>query len=278
MTIGPTQRFRRTHPCPICGGYDELPRGRGVRCYGFLSEDGEWAHCARSEHAGHLEVHSGSDTYAHRLKGECKCGASHGGSAPALAVPSGPGRSPGTRAYEPPAGTLERTHRYVDGDFRPVHRTLRYRDPKDFRQQRFDAGRWRWGLQDTHLVLYNLPRIVRAELSVPVFLCEGEKDADRLTALGLIATTNVNGAKGWREHYVEWLRGRPVVIIEDNDEDGRKRTERITQSIYPHTASLQVVSFPQLGKGADVSDWLDAGGRASGLMERIDGPSLRVAV
>ena len=42
------QRHTRRHPCPICrGGYDD-PRGRGMRCSGFTSANGRYAYGAAS--------------------------------------------------------------------------------------------------------------------------------------------------------------------------------------------------------------------------------------
>lgn len=70
-------RFSADRPCPICGGYDRMPRGRGQRCYGFLSDDGRWANCTRAEYAGGLPMQT-SDTYSHLLDGECRCGDMHG--------------------------------------------------------------------------------------------------------------------------------------------------------------------------------------------------------
>ncbi|MFO0002425.1 MAG: hypothetical protein ACK559_14950, partial [bacterium] len=44
-------------------------------------------------------------------------------------------------------------------------------------------------------VLYNLPEIKRArENGLPVYLCEGEKDAESVAALGLISTSPPHGA------------------------------------------------------------------------------------
>ena len=37
--VKPEQRFSPARPCPICGGHDQMQRGEGVRCYGFLSDD-----------------------------------------------------------------------------------------------------------------------------------------------------------------------------------------------------------------------------------------------
>ncbi|MGH2500764.1 MAG: hypothetical protein ACRDF0_11850, partial [Candidatus Limnocylindria bacterium] len=60
-----TVRFTAARPCPVCGGFDQAPRGKGVRCFGFLS--GKYAHCTREEHAGGLEVEVGAQTYAHYM-------------------------------------------------------------------------------------------------------------------------------------------------------------------------------------------------------------------
>jgi hypothetical protein len=42
---------------------------------------------------------------------------------------------------------------------------------------------------------------------MPIFICEGEKDADNVAALGLIATTNSEGAgKGkWTSDLNHWF-------------------------------------------------------------------------
>src|ERR671912_297325 len=63
---------------PRSRAYDQMQRGEGVRCYGFLSDDGEWAHCTREEFAGSAPLNEGSEAYVHKLTGDCKCGAQHG--------------------------------------------------------------------------------------------------------------------------------------------------------------------------------------------------------
>jgi len=74
--ISRSQRFTRGNPCPICGGHDQS--GKGSRCWGFLSGDGHYVHCTRSEYAGNLS--QGRDgTFSHYLAGPCRCGESHFG-------------------------------------------------------------------------------------------------------------------------------------------------------------------------------------------------------
>src|SRR3712207_3450393 len=76
MTNPTIRRFTSDFPCPICGGHQNLPRGQGIRCSGYLSSDGEYAHCGRSEPAGSLPRGNGG-TYPHRLRGNCGCGSPH---------------------------------------------------------------------------------------------------------------------------------------------------------------------------------------------------------
>ena len=47
---------------------------------------------------------------------------------------------------------------------------------------------------NTQNPLYRLPELMAAAPIEPVWICEGEKDADNVAALGLIATTSPGGA------------------------------------------------------------------------------------
>jgi hypothetical protein len=71
------QRFTRNNPCPVCGGWNTMRRGHGSRCWGYASDDGQYAHCVRPEYAGRLDPNGGG-AYAHRLAGGCRCGVDHG--------------------------------------------------------------------------------------------------------------------------------------------------------------------------------------------------------
>lgn len=75
-------RFKRHHPCPVCGGHGASPRGSGKRCHGFTA-DGRYAHCSRIP-CGDIEL---GGTWAHRLDGPCRCGTAHDSVGVALPVP-----------------------------------------------------------------------------------------------------------------------------------------------------------------------------------------------
>lgn len=127
-------------------------------------------------------------------------------------------------------------------------------DPKDFRQRRPDGkGGWIWDLKGVHTVLYNLPNILKAE---EVLICEGEKDVETLKGLGFTATTSPMGAKKWRDHYNEFLKGKDLILIPDNDNEGREHMTQVGGSLNGTARSLKWLNLPGLPSKGDVSDWI----------------------
>jgi 5S rRNA maturation endonuclease (ribonuclease M5) len=110
-------------------------------------------------------------------------------------------------------------------------------------------------------VLYNLPAVLnQAAGGGTVVVVEGEKDADRLTELGHVATTSVNGANArWEPDYTAALKGADVVVIADNDPPGVEHARTVAQALDGTAASVRVLRSPLDHKGADVSDHLAAG-------------------
>lgn len=133
-------------------------------------------------------------------------------------------------------------------------------DKKTFRQKRPDGkGGWAWKKGDTR-ILYRLPALLASDVGTVVWLCEGEKDADRLASLGFVATTRAEGAGKWEDANSQWLTGRRVVILEDNDDAGQKDAARKLASVSKVAASAGILALDALPEGGDVSDWLDLGG------------------
>ncbi|MGA9994659.1 MAG: AAA family ATPase [Pyrinomonadaceae bacterium] len=164
---------------------------------------------------------------------------------------------------------------YCDESRTSVYEAVRL-EPKDFRQRRPDGkGGYIWKLNGTRRVPYRLPELLASDKSLPVFIPEGEKDCNNLANLGLIATTNVGGAKKWRDEYSEYLRGRDVVILPDNDEPGREHAQQVARSLHGIAASVKIINLPDLQPKGDVSDWLDAGGTVEQLHELVNAAPLR---
>lgn len=119
---------------------------------------------------------------------------------------------------------------------------------------------YRKGAGDEPDLLYRMDELVRAMRERPdemVFIVEGEKDADTLWDLGLIATTNPNGALNWKTEYNPPFAGRDVALMVDNDDNGRRRGVRLQRELSPVADVVKVVELPGLAINGDVTDWLN---------------------
>jgi hypothetical protein len=87
---------------------------------------------------------------------------------------------------------------------------------------------------------------------------EGEKDCDTLGQAGLLALTFGGTGDGLPEGAAEYLRGRHVVVLADNDAGGRDHALRKAAVAYPVAKSVKVVEFPELPLKGDISDYLQA--------------------
>lgn len=160
--------------------------------------------------------------------------------------------------------TIAKAYPYRDERGALLYEALRM-EPKDFRQRRpAPGGGWEWSLGDVRRVLYRLPEIIKSAPRA-VWVVEGEKDADSLAAIGLVATTNAGGAGKWRAEYSAPLKGRRVFVLPDNDEPGRKHAQLVREALTSVAASVRVIELPGLAPKGDVSDWLAAGGTRAEL-------------
>lgn len=156
------------------------------------------------------------------------------------------------------------TYDYVDPDTGEIKlQVLRY-EPKDFRQRRPDGnGGWSWSVPASERILYNLPAVTRS--SKLVCIVEGEKDVHALATIGVVATCNPGGAGKWQDNYSEYLRGRDVLILPDNDEPGEKHCDVVGRALMGVASSVRVLRLPDLAPKGDVADWVAAGGTRDAL-------------
>jgi len=179
---------------------------------------------------------------------------------------------------------------YTDADGNLLYEVVRLK-PKTFLQRRPDGAHgWVWGVSAGEYarrqngdwykakpgdanrklfpavdrVLYRLPEVITAET---VYVVEGEKDANALANLGLVATTNPGGAGKWLPAYTETLAGRTVIIIPDNDPPGIAHADRAASSLYGKAEKVTVLALPDLPEKGDVSDWLAAGNTREALVQ-----------
>jgi predicted P-loop ATPase len=161
-------------------------------------------------------------------------------------------------------GQIVQIYDYYDAAGSLVHQTVRYA-PKAFRQRRPDPanpGRYLWDLKTIQPVLYHLPDVLMAiQTEEPVYLTEGEKDADTLVSLGFVATCNPMGAGKWDPTYSESLRGASVVILAHFDTPGTKHAELVAKHLHGLAQTVRLVhAFHTDTPGSDFTDWLEAGG------------------
>ncbi len=147
---------------------------------------------------------------------------------------------------------------------------MRY-EPKGFSQRRPDGkGGHLWNLQNTRLVLYNLPEVLKAET---VFIVEGEKDVETLHQQNQVATCNPQGATKWKGEYNEFLRNKIVIILPDNDDAGRKHSLQVANFLHGIAKEIVILELPNLKPKGDVTDFFTDGGTIDdiiGLLERAE--------
>lgn len=123
-------------------------------------------------------------------------------------------------------------------------------------------------------VPYRLPELVKAET---VFLCEGEKDVDNLTAQGLAATCSPDGAGAgskWRDTYTPYFAGKTVYILQDNDDVGKKFAQYEAEKLSPVAQEVKVLDltalWPGLPEHGDISDVMEHLGATQALADLLE--------
>lgn len=142
---------------------------------------------------------------------------------------------------------------------------------KEFRIRRPDdrGSSWTWDLDGVERVPYRLEEVALAD---QVALVEGEKDAESLRSLDIVASTNVGGVGGWRDDYARYFAGKHVIVIPDCDAPGQAWAEHVLRDLHGVAASLKLIELPGLepGSGQDVTDWLEAGHTKRELLSLIE--------
>ncbi len=143
---------------------------------------------------------------------------------------------------------------YTDETGKLIYQVVRFENPKDFRQRRPDEkGGWIWNLEGVKFVPYNLPEVLKAET---VYIVEGEKDANTLNKIGLVASTNSGGAEKWKSELNQWFDSKNIIILPDNDEPGRKHALAVAGNLSPIGYSVKIVTLPGLSDKGDTTDWM----------------------
>ena len=153
---------------------------------------------------------------------------------------------------------------YKDNDGDPLFEKVRFK-PKSFAFRHLsETGEWNWGLGDVQRLLYHLPEVRASDV---VFVTEGEKDAESVTSLGFVATTNPGGAGKWLEEHSKALKGKKVIVLQDDDEPGRKHGRAVAESVTKYATEVRLL--PPFENAKDVTAWLENGGNKKRLLEIV---------
>ncbi len=165
---------------------------------------------------------------------------------------------------------------YKDEEGQELYRKVRIEPgfngkAKDFFCEHTENGQTIKNLKGCRKVLYRLPELLNAiSNKKPIFLVEGEKDADKLLECGLPATTSIDSLS-WPDEFTEFLKDADIVILYDMDKTGFERRDLLCQRLSGRVRRLWVVTLPGLeyqeSHGKDISDWLASGNTSTRLLE-----------
>lgn len=260
-TVAPSQRFTRRDPCPICGGYADLPQGKSVRCAGYVSSDGQYAHCQREQYAAGLPLNKNTTpaTFAHRLHGTCRCGVAHGLGA---ARKAGQQSQPGIRRIE-----------YTIYDASGI-KILGVHVRKEFPGRLGDNGKpekkYSWerhnGRRARDMPPFDSHKLRTIPDGAQVVICEGEPAtlACQQQALSAVGTYGAEVIPG-DEHLLPLCRFN-LVLWPDNDHKGHEHMRRIAERLQALGAkSVRYIIWPDAPEKGDAADYFASGGTVEGL-------------
>ena len=161
--------------------------------------------------------------------------------------------------------TLEHEWHYVDEDGISLFLKQRYKTNdikgKTYKTLRVMPDGSRVGkLGDCRIIPYRLPELRQAIADGRViYITEGEKAADSLCSLGVVATTSHAGAGGWNQDLNQYFAGANVVIVPDNDAAGWGYAHKIVESLLGSgsTKSIRVLDLPLTHPKEDAYEWVN---------------------
>jgi hypothetical protein len=130
-------------------------------------------------------------------------------------------------------------------------------------------GAKRYSMSGTRLVPYRFPELLNAKTAGrTIFLTEGEKAADALVSIGVIATSAHAGSGSWPEEITQYFAGAVVIMVPDNDLAGWKYAHKVAAALVPVVKSLRILDLPVEDPTDDAWEWVNVlGGTRQELVE-----------
>ena len=159
-----------------------------------------------------------------------------------------------------------RVYTYTTAEGKPVQQVIRQecscngQPHKRFRQRYRDGRQWVYRKPDGFTpVLYRATAVsAAAKTGAGLWLTEGEKDADTLTTLGRLATTNAQGAANFPAELLAQFTGLNVAIVADRDLAGYRRALTLYQQLQPVANQVAVLVPGLKADKSDVTDHVEA--------------------
>ena len=105
------------------------------------------------------------------------------------------------------------------------------------------------------------------QASEPLWWPEGEKDVESVSDKGGLAFTFGGTGDGTPAGCEEYVRGRDVIILADNDPAGVEHAEKKAGLARPVAKSVRIIHFPDLPQKGDVNDFFQKGGTFADLQK-----------
>jgi hypothetical protein len=156
------------------------------------------------------------------------------------------------------------TYQHVDGSYAWTKtRFVTKAGKKRFRCEVFDEATKQWssGRPEGMPLLFNLAAVATVLATyptTPLLIVEGEKDVNTAGGLGVLATTNADGAGKWRIENTQTLIKlgvRKVVVCPDNDWPGIDHGIDVAKTFQQASIEVRWLELPGLGAKEDLSDW-----------------------
>jgi hypothetical protein len=113
-------------------------------------------------------------------------------------------------------------------------------------------------LGDCRIVPYKLPDLQQATAAGRVvYITEGEKAADALGSLGVVATTSHAGSGNWSPELNQYFAGANVVIVPDNDTAGWSYAQKVVEALLPVVKSIRVLDLDLKHPKEDAFEWVN---------------------
>ncbi len=150
---------------------------------------------------------------------------------------------------------IESEYIYKTKESIPYMKVIRLEN-KSFPIYQFKNGTWVKG-KPNKLIPYLLNRWYNSDKNIPIWIVEGEKDADNLSKLGIYATTNSGGAGNFHDDLIPYFKDRKVIICTDRDSKGDLHKYTIVNKLYTVASKIDILDLPNLAEKEDISDWIE---------------------